>query len=274
MFASNTCRFVIFSFLSLSASAETVRGAHRELAEVEVNLLTAGNFTILAETGITTTGVTSISGDIGVSPIVATAMTGFDLVMDTNNEYSTSTKVVGGGKVYAPDYIGNALATPTKLTTAVDDMLTAYNDAKGRPNSNAARINLGAGILGGGVPGSAGTSEAPLTPGVYTFSTGVSLTGNLHFSGDGIYIIQIAQTLAQAANMRVILDAGAQAKKIFWQVAGAVSVGSNAHMEGILLAGTAVTFVTGSTLNGRVLAQTMCALQAATIVPVPVPVSV
>jgi hypothetical protein len=32
--------------------------------------------------------------------------------------------------------------------------------------------------------------------------------------------------------------------------------------------------VTGSTLNGRVLAQTMCALQAATIVPVPVPVSV
>jgi hypothetical protein len=33
------------------------------------------------------------------------------------------------------------------------------------------------------------------------------------------------------------------------------------------LAGTAVTFVTGSTLNGRVLAQTMCALQAATIVP-------
>jgi hypothetical protein len=178
MLASNTCRFLLFSFLSLPASAETVRGAHCELAEVKVNLLTAGDFTILAETGITTTGVTSITGHIGVSTIITTAMTDFDLVMDTNNEYSTTTKVVGGGNVCAPDYIGNALATPTKLTIAVNDMLTAYTDAKGRPNSNAARINLGAGILGGGVPGSAGTSEAPLMPGVYTFSTGVSLTGS------------------------------------------------------------------------------------------------
>jgi hypothetical protein len=271
MFTYSSCYFFLFSFLSLSANAETVRGAHRELVEVPVNLLTAGDFTILAATGITTTGVTSVTGDIGVSPIGAAAMTGFGLVMDTNNEFSTSTLVVGGGRVYAPDYVGNEEATKAKLTAAVGDMKGAYKNAKGRVNSDAARINLGAGILGGGVPGSAGTAEAPLTPGVYTFTTGVSLTGNLHFSSDGVYIIQIAQTLDQDANMSVILN-DAKAKNIFWQVEGAVAFGADSHMEGILLAGTGVTFVTGSSLNGRVLAQTLCALDGTTIVPVPVAV--
>jgi hypothetical protein len=61
------------------------------------------------------------------------------------------------------------------------------------------------------------------------------------------------------------LTNGALAKNIFWQVAGYVNVGEGAHMEGILLVKTAVTFVTGSSLNGRVLAQTACVLQMATI---------
>jgi len=43
-------------------------------------------------------------------------------------------------------------------------------------------------------------------------------------------------------------------------------VGAGAHMEGILLVKTDVTFITGSSLNGRVLAQTACVLQSATIV--------
>ncbi|HEX5328907.1 Ig-like domain-containing protein, partial [Sulfuricurvum sp.] len=42
-----------------------------------VNLGTAGNFVLLSKSGISTTGATSITGDIGVSPIDATAFTGF-----------------------------------------------------------------------------------------------------------------------------------------------------------------------------------------------------
>jgi hypothetical protein len=55
------------------------------------------------------------------------------------------------------------------------------------------------------------------------------------------------------------------AKNIFWQVAGAIMVKAGAHMEGILLGQTTVTFITGSSLNGRILAQTACVLQMATI---------
>jgi hypothetical protein len=112
-----------------------------------------------------------------------------------------------------------------------------------------------------------------LTPGVYTFGTGISITGDLYFNGqvngrdntDAVFIIQSAGTLWQASNTNVILSGGANAKNIFWQVAGAVTIMSDAHLKGILLAKTAATFVTGSSLEGRVLAQTRVDLQMATI---------
>jgi hypothetical protein len=72
-----------------------------------------------------------------------------------------------------------------------------------------------------------------------------------------------------AANYKVILDGNAEnkalAQNIFWQVAGKVDVGAGAHMEGIILAKTGVTFLTESSLNGRILAQTAAVLQVATI---------
>jgi len=146
------------------------------------------------------------------------------------------------------------------LTTAVGAMETAYTDAAGRTNPDAARINLGGGHLGGDFGG----SESPLTPGVYTFGTDVTLESDVTFEGDGVFIIQMTGSLLQPANINVILSNGAKAKNIFWQVAGLVTVGAGAHMEGILLVKTSVAFGAGSSLNGRVLTQTACTLGAGT----------
>jgi len=44
-----------------------------------VVLGTAGNFVVLAKSGISTTGSTHVTGDIGVSPAAASAITGFGL---------------------------------------------------------------------------------------------------------------------------------------------------------------------------------------------------
>ena len=82
-----------------------------------VNLRTAGEFVILTETGVTTTGTTAVVGDIGVSPIVATSMTGFGLIADSTNTFSTSSLVTG--KIYAADY---APPTPTKLQSFSTDL--------------------------------------------------------------------------------------------------------------------------------------------------------
>jgi hypothetical protein len=67
------------------------------------------------------------------------------------------------------------------------------------------------------------------------------------------------------AGFSVILENCAAAEDIFWQVSGYVSIGAAAHMEGIILTATAATFITGSTLNGRIYAQTAVALQQAII---------
>ncbi|OYV67274.1 MAG: hypothetical protein B7Z74_09845, partial [Deltaproteobacteria bacterium 21-66-5] len=108
-----------------------------------VNLGTAGNFVILAKTGVSTTGTTAVIGDIGVSPAAASYITGFALSADSTNVFSTSSLVTG--QIFASNY---AVPTPTNLTTAVSDMETAFTDAAGR-TVPAAITELGAGDISG-----------------------------------------------------------------------------------------------------------------------------
>jgi hypothetical protein len=86
------------------------------------------------------------------------------------------------------------------------------------------------------------------------------------YSGAGVYIIQVAGYLVMSGGYTVILENGAAAEDIFWQVSGYVEIGAKAHMEGTILTATQATFITGSTLNGRIYAQTSVALQMASIV--------
>ena len=253
MFSSNACHFFLFFLVSLSANAETVRGVHRGL-EAAVDLNTAGDYAILAQTGISTVPASVITGNIAVSPIASTAMTGFSFTLGSEGQLSKSTQVAGEYQAYSPNY---SEAVATALTAAVLDMGVAYNYAANRDNNDASRINLLGGIL----------TAVTLSPGVYTFTTGVHLTGDIYFDGsaDDVFIIQIAGNLLADSTTNVILTGGALAKNIFWQVAGNVKVRAGATMKGILLVKTDVTFITGSTLNGRVLAQTACVLQKATI---------
>jgi hypothetical protein len=136
-------------------------------------------------------------------------------------------------------------------------MQAAYTDAAGRTNPDEARKNIKGGLL----------ADVTLTPGIYTFGTDVKITGDIYLRGneDDVFIIQISGSLSQDAEKKVILVGGVQAKNVFWQVALSVTVGQGAHMEGVILGKTAVTFITGSSINGRVLTQTACALQSATI---------
>jgi hypothetical protein len=224
-------------------------------SEAVVDIGSAKNYAILAKSGITTVPTSEITGDIGVSPIAETAMTGFSFTKDATGLSSTSIQITGEGKAYAADTTGGTVASD--LTAAVSDMEAAYTNAAGRTRGTGLKLNFKAGLL----------NEDTLTPGVYTFDTGVSISGNIYFRGNAndVFIIQIAGVLTQAANFEVFLLGGAQAKNIFWQVSGTVQVGAGAHMKGVLLAKTAVTFITGSTLTGRVLTQTMCALQMTTV---------
>jgi hypothetical protein len=217
-----------------------------------VNLGSAGSFAILSKSGISTTGTTSVVGDIGVSPISSTAITGFGLIIDSSGQFATSSQVTG--KVYASDY--NA-PTPTKMTTAVSDMQTAYTDAAGR--TNPSNTELGAGNIDG----------MTLAPGLYKWSTGVTIptgvTLDCQGSSSSVFIFQIAQNLNVGNGAIVTLSGGCQPQNIFWQVASQATLGTTSNFKGIILSQTAIVMNTGAVLTGAELAQTAVTLNADTV---------
>jgi hypothetical protein len=224
--------------------------AATSIVTAPVNLGTAGNFAILAATGISSVPKTTITGDIGVSPITATAITGFGLVMDATNVFSTSTEVTG--KVYAADYAGS---TASYLTTAVNNMRTAYIDAAGRA-ANYTELYTG------------DISGRTLTPGVYKWGTGVLINADVTLNGgpNDVFIFQIGKGITQAPNTNIILTGGVQAKNIFWQSAQTVAIQTQAHFEGIILGATNISMGNKASINGRMLAQTAVTLIRNTVV--------
>ncbi|KAF8573802.1 antifreeze protein [Ramaria rubella] len=223
------------------------------LGPAPVLLRSAGNFTILAKSGISTVPKSVITGNIGVSPAAATALTGFSLTLSTDGTHATSTQIVGNA--LAADFKS---PTPSVMTTAIADMGTAHTDAAGRVNPDHLNLDSGkCGILAG----------VTLAPGLYKFSTGVLIASSITLSGSATdtWIFQIAETLTMTAAQKIILAGGALPANIVWVVAGATTFEAGAKFEGVLLGATSVALQTGTTMNGRILSQTAVTLQMATV---------
>ena len=214
-----------------------------------VNLGTAGNYLILAKTAITNISTSAITGDLGLSPAATSYITGLSLTNATG--YATSAQVTG--KIYAADM---AYPTNSNLTTAVSDMITAYTDAAGRPTPDFSE--LGTGNIGG----------KTLVPGLYKWTTTVTMPSDVTISGgaNDVWIFQISQNLLMSNGVHITLAGGAQAKNVFWQVAGQATLGTTSHFEGILLSMTGITLQTGASFKGRALAQTAVILDSNTII--------
>ena len=213
-----------------------------------VDLGTAGNYLILAKTKISNISTSAITGDLGLSPAATSYITGLSITDATG--YATSAQVTG--KIYAAD-----MAAPTgiNLTTAVENMITAYNDAAGRPTPDY--LELGTGNIGG----------KTLTAGLYKWTTTVTMPSDVTISGgaNDVWIFQISQNLSMSSAVRINLIGGAQAKNIFWQVAGEATLGTTSHFEGIILSMTGITLQTGATFKGRALAQTAVTMDGNTV---------
>jgi hypothetical protein len=221
----------------------------------------AGGFAILTAAGITTVPESAITGNIGCSPIAATAMTGWSLTKDDTNTFSTSAQVTG--KVYAADY---ASPTPSDLTIAIADTQTAYNDAAERDTSESSHggtehLNVKKGLISG----------TTFTAGVYTWGTNIKFDSDISITGNAtdLFIFQTTGNVIASTGARVNLLGQAKAENIVWQVAGYVDAGADSHLEGIFLVKTHAAFKAGSSLNGRILAQTACTLDKATVTAPP-----
>jgi len=225
----------------------TTGGSTSYLAVVDLGA--AVNYVILAKTAINNNPTSSITGDMGLSPAATSYITGLSLTNLTG--YATSAQVTG--QIFAADM---ADPTPTNLTTAVENMITAYNDAAGRSFPDF--LELGTGNIGG----------KTLAPGLYKWTSTVTLPTNVTISGgaDDVWIFQISGDLNMSSAVNVTLVGGAQAKNIFWQVAGEATFGATSHFEGTILSMTGITFQTGASFNGRALAQTAVVLDGNIVV--------
>jgi hypothetical protein len=207
------------------------------------NLGLAGSFGILSKSGITDVYKSTITGNVGTSPIAGTALL---LACD---------EVVG--TIYTVNDAGPAcrVVNASLLTTAILDMEAAYTDLSGRSNPDF--INLHAGNIGG----------QTIVPGLYKWNSTLTIPLDVTLAGgpNDVWIFQISGTLDLASAKRVILTGGAQAKNIFWVVAGAVTLGTYSHFEGSILGKTSLSLLTGASINGRLLAQTAVTLQMNTV---------
>jgi ice-binding like protein len=209
-----------------------------------VDLKSAASFAVLTKSGVTDVPGSVITGDVGASPITGAAI--------------NLTCVEVTGKSYSVDAAGPLpcrITNATLLTAAIKDMMTAYTNAAGRTLPTA--TNLGAGEIGG----------LTIAPGLYKWGTGVSISTDVTLSGgpNDVWIFQIAQTLNQASATKVVLSGGAQAKNVFWQSFGDVTIQASAQFNGVILSQTAINLKTGASVNGQLLAQTQVTLEQNTV---------
>jgi hypothetical protein len=212
---------------------------------LQVDLGDAEDFAILSKSGITNVPPSAIIGNVGTSPITGAAL------------LLTCPQVCG--TIYTVDPAGPLPCRVTDaplLTTSVLDMQAAYTDAAGRANPDV--LNLGGGVIGGNL----------LTPGLYKWTGTLAIASDITLIGNAtdVWIFQVAGTFNMSSAAKITLAGGAQAENIFWQVGGAVTLGTTSHLQGTLLAQTSIAVQTGATIMGRLLAQTAVTLQMNTII--------
>jgi len=226
------------------------------IGQAPINLLSAGNFVILAKDAITNVPASAITGNIGLSPTTGSAIDVTCAEM-SGTIFTVDAAYVGNGNVtgVAP----GPGANKNVVDQAILDMGTARAEAAGRSIPDT--INLGAGEIGG----------LNIAPGLHKWSTAVTITTNVTLTGSAtdVWVFQIAGDLDVAAGgsvpsgIKVLLAGGAKASNIFWQVGGltGATLGTFSTFNGIILSAKQVRVRTGAVVNGRLYADSQVTLQ-------------
>jgi type VI secretion system secreted protein VgrG len=207
-----------------AGTAQAVQVAPSVTAATKVSLGTAETFAVLAGSGITKTGPTTIGGDVGTFPTTSISGTGSLTITGTNHR-------------------GDGVTAGAK-----DDLKTAYLDAQAQAQAVLPTADIGTVQLDG-----------TLTPGVYASSSELNITGTLTLDGGGdpnaVFVFGAGSTLITASGSHVLLTGGATACNVFWQVTSSTTLGTNSSFAGNILTLQDTTLTTGATIEGSALSR-------------------
>jgi hypothetical protein len=209
----------------VAALALLAAGAAPARAATTLDLGTAGAFAVLAGSGITNSGESTILGDIGTSPLPTETGTG-PCGTDANCVNLTGS-----------DHPSDAVADQAK-----QDLTTAYKAAVGQPSDASVTGDLGG---------------RTFTAGVYSASSSLGLTGEVKLDGkgaqDSVFIFKIGSSLVTASASTITLLNGANACNVFFQVGSAATLGSGSTFRGTILAHDDISLNDAVTVEGRLL---------------------
>ena len=227
--------FVIF------VAVFAIKGAFVYAAQSTINLGAAAPFAILSGTpNITDAGNASvIQGNVGLSPATGA---GIGLLCSQVT-----------GTIYSVDAAGPLPCRITDgplLTTAKNNLTTAYTDASGRTPVTTVSTELGGTTLVGGVYDSESTTfEITAGAGALVLDgqndSSTVFIFNMGFEGTGLIV---------GPGSTVTLINQAQACNVFWRVDSA-SIDTTANFKGTILALNSISVANGATIEGRLLAR-------------------
>jgi len=221
-----------FAGLSLAATLLCLPTA---AAAEPILLPNLASFAVLGAAAVTSTGATTLSGNLGISSNSSiTGITGFYGTLAGDGP-GTATGTVHQGNAFA-------IMADSQLATAMTTL----------------------GLMGPGTLLGADLAGLTLNPGVYTVPAGISnLTGVLTLDGLGdpnaLWVFQMPSSLITSAGSAVnVLNVGTAAGAgLYWNVGSAATLGAGTSFLGNILASSSITLGSGVTLGcGRALAHT------------------
>lgn len=187
----------------------------------------AQRFALLAGSGLTNVGRTTVNGDVGAG-VPTPSETGFGPCT---------------GAADCVDLTGANHVNDGVAFAGQDALTTAYTDAASRTPTEVG-TQLGTTLLKAGVYNSASG----------TFQITGALTLDAQGDPNAVFIFQTASTLKTAVASSVELVNGAQACNVFWKVGSAATLNATSRFVGTIMAHDDISLEDGVTVDGRLLA--------------------
>ncbi|MDO9182984.1 MAG: ice-binding family protein [Bacteriovorax sp.] len=215
--------------VTVGSAVEVVPVPNHKVKALDLGI--ANSFAVMAYTSITSAPTSNINGKVGLKPGVRSLVT-----------LNPRTEVSGGlSEIYAGDDVGDPL---DYLNIAREDLIAAYRDAVARVTDKD-KVEAYRGMPGGKI----------LPPGIYRWSNGVVISSDMTLEGNDtdVFIFQISGDMSVSAKVRISLSGGVQAKNIFWQVSGKVTLESVSVVPGNIMSQLTFEMKSLAELHGRAL---------------------